>query len=88
MNNYFLENDKVAFATKNGFVDVISYISGDVNGDSVVNNKDLALLLRFVSDWDVDIDEVAADVNRDGEVDNVDLGILLRYLSDWDVELK
>ncbi len=78
----------VAFAMENGVVNVISYIPGDVNKDDVINNKDLALLLRFVSDWDVEIDELAADVNRDGIVNNVDLGILLRYLSDWDVELK
>ena len=64
------------------------YVSGDVNGDGVVNNKDLGVLRRFLNDWDVEIDELASDVNRDGMVNNKDLGILRRYLNDWDVELK
>lgn len=64
------------------------YISGDVNGDGSVNNKDLGVLRRFLNDWDVTIDELASDVNRDGAVNNKDLGLLRRYLNDWDVELK
>ena len=67
---------------------VKQYISGDVNGDGNVNNKDLGVLRRWLNDWDVAIDELAADVNRDGNVNNKDLGILRRYLNDWDVELK
>ncbi len=66
----------------------ITYISGDVNGDGAINNKDLGVLRRYLNDWDVTIDELASDVNRDGAVNNKDLGILRRYLNDWDVELK
>lgn len=68
--------------------EVVTYISGDVNGDGEVNNKDLGVLRRWLNDWDVTIDELASDVNRDGDVNNKDLGILRRYLNDWDVELK
>ena len=53
-----------------------------------VTNKDLALLLRYLSDWDVVINTLAGDVNGDGRVNNQDLGLLLRYLSNWDVVLK
>lgn len=68
--------------------EVVAYISGDVNGDGEINNKDLGVLRRFLNDWDVEIDELASDVNRDGDVNNKDLGILRRFLNDWDVELK
>ncbi len=64
------------------------YVSGDVNDDGEVNNKDLGVLRRYLNDWDVELDELASDVNRDGEINNKDLGILRRYLNDWDVELK
>ncbi len=80
--------DNVEFGIENGTITVIEYISGDVNGDGNVNNKDLGVLRRWLNDWDVEIDELAADVNRDGKVNNKDLGILRRYLNDWDIELK
>ena len=80
--------DNVEFGVENGTITVIEYISGDVNGDGNINNKDLGVLRRWLNDWDVEIDELAADVNRDGNVNNKDLGILRRYLNDWDVELK
>ena len=68
--------------------EIIIYVSGDVNGDGNINNKDLGVLRRWLNDWDVTVDLLAADVNRDGNVNNKDLGILRRYLNDWDVELK
>ncbi|MBR4868539.1 MAG: leucine-rich repeat protein, partial [Clostridia bacterium] len=69
-----------------GEVRVIEYITGDVNGDGLINNKDLGLLLRYINAWDVEIDTLAADVNRDGLINNKDLGILQRYVNGWSVE--
>ena len=63
-------------------------IPGDANGDGKVNNKDLALLQQYLSDWDVAIDIPVADVNDDGKVNNKDLALLQQYLADWDVVLK
>ena len=84
--NYGLQN--VEFAVENGTISVIEYISGDVNADGEINNKDLGILRRYLNEWEVEIDELASDVNRDGKVNNKDLGLLRRYLNDWDVELK
>ena len=61
---------------------------GDANGDGKVNNKDLALLVQHLSDWDVEIDLGCVDVNADGKVNNKDSALLMQYLNDWDVELK
>jgi hypothetical protein len=80
--------DNIAFETVSGTVTIIEYISGDVNDDGKVNNKDLGLLLQHLNGWSVNVVELACDVNRDGKVNNKDLGILLQYLNGWPVELK
>ena len=63
------------------------YKAGDINGDKVVDNRDLTRLFQYLSDWDVEVNELALDVNGDGSVDNRDLIRLFQYLSDWDVEI-
>lgn len=89
VNDHVYDDDCDADCNECGFErEVITYISGDVNSDGEVNNKDLGILRRFLNEWEVEIDELASDVNRDGAVNNKDLGILRRYLNDWDVELK
>ncbi len=83
--NYDFEN--VTFDTVDGTINIVDYISGDVNGDGTVNNKDIGLLQRFITGWDVEIDHLASDVNGDGKINNRDAGILQRYLNGWDIEL-
>ena len=63
-------------------------IPGDVNGDSVVNGKDSALLAQYLAGWDVSIDLDAADVNDDGKVNGKDSALIAQYLAGWDVVLK
>ena len=64
-----------------------AFITGDINGDGKVNNKDATRLLQYLSDWDVEVVEAALDVNGDGKVNNKDATRLLQYLSGWDVEI-
>lgn len=68
--------------------EIVLRLSGDVNSDGVVNNKDFGLLRQFLNNWEVEIDEKNADVNCDGTVNNKDMGLLRQYLNGWDVELK
>ncbi len=49
-----------------------SGVTGDLNGDNVVNGADLGLLLAA---WNSN--DPAADLNDDGNVDGADLGLLL-----------
>lgn len=79
--------DNVDFCVENGVVDIVDFVSGDVNGDGKVNNKDLGLLQRYLNAWDVTVVAKAADANGDGKVNNKDLGMLQRYLNGWNVEL-
>lgn len=55
--------------------------AGDVNGDDDLNNRDLALLQKYLNDWDVTVNESGADVNSDGDVNNRDLAQLQKLLN-------
>lgn len=62
-------------------------IAGDINGDGIVNNKDLTRLMKYISGEDVEVVAVAVDTNGDGNVNNKDLTRLMKYISGEDVEL-
>lgn len=63
-------------------------ISGDINNDNAVNNKDLGLLMQYINNWNVEINIYTADVNDDGAINNKDYGLLMQYINNWDVELQ
>ena len=86
---YNVNLDNVFFEIENGQIEILDYISGDVNNDGVVNIKDATLLRRYVAEWDgITVNMLAADVNRDGVVNIKDATILRRYVAEWDgVEL-
>ena len=63
------------------------YIAGDINGDKVVNNKDLIRFLKYLSGWSLDVNEPVLDVNGDGKINNKDLLRLFKYISNWNVEI-
>ena len=68
-------------------VKIASAIPGDVNGDGVINLKDLVLLQRFLNKWDVKIDLFGADCDGSGKINLKDFVLLRRYLNKWDVIL-
>lgn len=87
-NVYDYEFENVPFNTANGTIDIRNHVPGDLNGDGIVNNKDLGLLQRYINRWAVDIIEAAADVNADGVVNNKDLGLVQRKINRWDITLQ
>lgn len=62
-------------------------IAGDINGDGVVNGKDLTRLRKYLAGQDVQVNEDALDVNGDGAVNGKDLTRLLKYLAGQDVQI-
>ena len=80
--------NNIEFAVDNGYVEVIDYISGDINGDNTINMKDIVLLQQYLNDWDVTIDEDAANLNGDNTINMKDIVLLQQYLNDWDVTLS
>ncbi len=61
-------------------VSPLSFIFGDVNRDSSLNNKDVVSLFRIVSS-NVSVDSELCDINSDGKVNNKDVVSLFRRVS-------
>ncbi len=87
-NNHTYDNADDAECNDCGAVREL-YISGDINDDGAVNNRDAVLLQQHLAEWDVTINEAAADVYDDGKnaINNKDYVRLVQYLADWDVTL-
>ena len=64
-----------------------TYMPGDINGDNIVNNKDLTRLMKFLAGEVVETNEAALDVNGDGNINNKDLTRLMKYLAGEDVAI-
>ena len=65
-----------------GYVKVIDWLAGDVNGDYSVNTIDTVTLLQYFAKVpSVTIDRTAADVNGDGVVNTIDSVTLLQYFA-------
>ena len=78
----------VDFAVLNGGIEVIDFITGDVNNDGKVSTLDRTCLARYLADWDGysenELNVLAMDVNNDGKVTTLDRTILARHLADWE----
>ncbi len=83
-----INGDKVNFNVENGAVAIYDSMSGDINGDKLINMKDLVLLQQKLNGLNVVIDESAADVNKDGSLNMKDIVLLQQYLNGWNVYLK
>ena len=79
----------ILFEVTAGGVLVIDYLPGDVNGDSVINAKDIVFLRRHIAGgYDIEINEAAADVNDDGKLNAKDVVLIRRYIAGgYDIEL-
>ena len=86
--NYIIDGDFAYFETDHfSIYEMIEKICGDINSDDTTDNKDLIRLFQYLSEWGVDVNDIALDVNGDGNSDNKDLIRLFQYLSEWDVEI-
>ena len=56
-------------------------LKGDINGDGMLDNKDVVTLFNKLSSENTDVDPAIGDINGDGNVDNKDLTYLFRKLS-------
>lgn len=69
-------------------VTVINYIPGDINGDGIVNMKDVTRLVNYLNDNEAyEVIKKALDVNGDGVVSIKDVTRLVEYLNDSTVEI-
>ena len=64
-----------------GFVEIIDYIPGDVNGDELINGTDISLLRRYIIGDPVTINTLAGDVNGDARLNGTDVVLIRRYIA-------
>ena len=79
----------VAADIVNGYVEVVDYTPGDLDGNSKVNATDVIMLRRHIAGgYDQTINEKAANVNNDGKTNATDVILMRRYIAGgYDVEL-
>lgn len=58
--------------------------NGDANGDGKVNLGDVALILKDIAKWDVEVDPLA-DFDGNGKVNLGDASLVLKYIAKWNV---
>ena len=85
-NIYDKDENLVKLTVISGGVSVTNAVAGDVNGDGVVNNKDVTRLFQYLAKWEVSVGAATVDVNGDGVVNNKDVTRLFQYLAKWEVE--
>ena len=64
-----LNDIELNFKTASTAIKSSSFLMGDVNGDSVVDDKDAALILKYSSRIDVEINTFTADVDNNDVID-------------------
>ena len=73
----------------NSCITIVDYMPGDVNGDKVVNGKDVTSIRRYiVGGYGQIINTKAADVNEDGRINGKDITLLRKYIVGDDIQLK
>ena len=84
--------DDVSIYVETGCVSVIDFLYGDVNGDGVVNGKDVLLLRKYMAAYDYDDNTskvevcAGADANGDGVVNGKDVLLLRKYMAAYDYD--
>lgn len=74
--------DPIEFDIINGYVEVLDYTPGDVNGDGRHNGTDVTLVRRYITGgYGVNIDPRAADVNDDGRINGTDVTLIRRFIT-------
>lgn len=87
---YDTKLNEVNVAYSAGTISVSDYLPGDLDGDKLVNSKDVINVRRYiVGGYEQRINVAAADVNNDRQVNSLDVILLRRFLAGgYGVELK
>ena len=89
---YNNEEETLVVKVENGMITVIDVLIGDVNGDSVIDGRDLIRLRKYLANLDEETGEstaeitAGADCTGDGIIDGRDLIRLRKYLANLDEE--
>ena len=67
------------------FITVVVY--GDTNKDGRINLSDVAMMLKHIAKWDMNISLAAADTAVNGKINLADVASLLKWIAGWNVIL-
>jgi len=67
--------------TVTGVVSSHTAIPGDLDGDGVLSNIDVMMLMTYLAGGDVTIDPSLADMNGDGQVNNIDIMLMMTIIA-------
>ncbi len=88
---YNNEEDSLFVKVENGVITIPSVILGDINGDNVIDGRDLIRLRKYLANLNeetgecsIEIVAEATDVTGDGYIDGRDLIRLRKYLANLD----
>lgn len=72
-----------------GCISVVDFLPGDLDGDSIVNTRDIILLRRDVAGgYEQVVNTAAGDVNNDGKRNTLDIIYVRRYVAGgYDIDL-
>lgn len=74
----------ISLVKENKTIDTMTIaMTGDVNGDGLINNKDVVLTAQFILEIVEEVEQsqlIAMDANGDGKVNTRDASVLSRYL--------
>lgn len=71
----------------NTIKDFSIYHQMDINQDGDINGYEMIVLTRYLSNWNVSINESYFDLNGDGKFSGYELIIFTRYFSGWNVNI-
>lgn len=60
--------------------DKITAIPGDIDGNGRLNAVDVALVMRYIAGWDIEIDTDSADIDESGKVNARDVILLMQTI--------
>ena len=61
---------------------------GDVSEDGIVDIGDAMMVMQYIANWPVEVNESTADVTKDGIVDVADVMLLMQSIAGWNVTLN
>jgi len=77
-----MDDDRISYPIEDSEVEVTGCLSGDANGDGVVNSLDITKVERIIAG--LDTETPGADANQDGVVNSLDITKVERIIAGLD----
>lgn len=62
-------------------------VTGDANADGSINLTDVSAMLKYIAQWQVEVDSTASDPDKNTKINLTDVSTILKFIANWDVRL-